>query len=304
MTEATGLPSIYANVSVELAPAQTMASFPVNTFLENLAILPDGTLFVSNHELGEIVCITPDGQPSTYARIAGKVSGIAFTPDGGLIVTGWNADSISVVFHVATGGQVETLAVLPEALFLNGITCLSTHQYLMADSYRGAIWLFDLAQRQATLWLEHPMLARSSSQSVIPAVNGLKQFGDTLYVSNTEKMLLLKIPIDAAGKPGEPAIFLEQTNIDDFAFDQEGNLYGATHIYNSVVRIAPNGQTTIIAQAEQGVSGSTAVAFGQRESDCTTIYVVTNGGMFLPPASGVVPANVVRLEVGKVGYRK
>ncbi|HEY9844979.1 MAG TPA: SMP-30/gluconolactonase/LRE family protein, partial [Candidatus Caenarcaniphilales bacterium] len=222
----------------------------------------------------------------------------------GLIVTGWNADSVSVVLHVAAGGQVETLAVLPEALFLNGITHLSTHRYLMADSYRGAIWLFDLAQRQATLWLEHPLLARSSAQSVIPAVNGLKQFGDTLYVSNTEKMLLLKIPIDAAGNPGEPAIFIEQTNIDDFAFDQESNLYGATHIYNTVVRIAPNGQTTIIAQAEQGVSGSTAVAFGQRESDRTAIYVVTNGGMFLPPASGVVPANVVRLEVGKVGYRK
>jgi len=213
MTQAPGLPPIYANVPVELAPAQIMASFPVNTFLENLAISPDGTLFVSNHELGEIVCITPDGQSSTYAKIAGKVSGIAFTPDGGLIVTGWNADSVSVVFHVAAGGQVETLAVLLEALFLNGITHLSTHQYLMADSYRGAIWLFNLAQRQATLWLEHPLRARSSAQSVIPAVNGLKQLGDTLYVSNTEKMLLLKIPIDAAGKPGEPAIFLEQTKL-------------------------------------------------------------------------------------------
>ncbi len=34
----------------------------------------------------------------------------------------------------------------------------------------------------------------------------------------------------------------------------------------------------------------------------SAIYVVTNGGMFLPPPTGVVPATVVRLEVGKAGY--
>ena len=172
----------------------------------------------------------------------------------------------------------------------------------MADCYRGAIWLFELAQRQASIWLEHPLLARSSPQSVLPAANGLKRFGDVLYVSNTEKMLLLRIPISTTDEPGNPEIFVEQTNIDDFAFDVEGNLYGATHIYDSVVRIAPDGKTTIIAQAEQGVTGSTAVAFGQRDSERIAIYVVTNGGMFLPPPTGVVPANVVRLEVGKPGY--
>jgi sugar lactone lactonase YvrE len=146
------------------------------------------------------------------------------------------------------------------------------------------------------------LLARSSADNVIPAANGLKHFGSFLYVSNTEKMLLLRIPINSANQPSEPEIFVEQTNIDDFAFDVEGNLYGATHIYNSVVRITPDGSTTIIAQAEQGVIGSTAVAFGQTQSDRTAIYIVTNGGMFLPPPTGVVPANVVRLEVEKVGY--
>nr|AAT41987.1 hypothetical protein [Fremyella diplosiphon Fd33] len=146
------------------------------------------------------------------------------------------------------------------------------------------------------------MLARSNPENILPAANGLKRFGNNLYVSNTERMLLLRIPITAANQPGEPEIFVQQTNLDDFAFDVEGNLYGATHIYNSVVRISPDGSTTIIAQAEQGVIGSTAVAFGQQESDSTAIYVVMNGGMFLPLPTGVVSANVVRLEVGKVGY--
>ncbi|RCJ34719.1 gluconolactonase [Nostoc minutum NIES-26] len=296
------LPPIYVDTAIDLAPAKIIASFPVNTFLENLAIAPDGTIFVTNHEVGKIVRITPDGNQQIHATVEGKVSGLAFTDNGSLVATGWNADSIPVVSLVADDGTVETLLTLPDAVFLNGITPVSGNQYLTADSYRGAIWLIDVAQRRGSIWLEHPLLARSSSENVIPAANGLKRFGSVLYVSNTEKMLLLRIPINSANEPGEPEIFVEQTNIDDFAFDVEGNLYGATHVYNSVLRITPDGSTTIIAQAEQGVIGSTAVAFGQTQSDRTAIYVVTNGGMFLPPPTGVVPANVVRLEVGKVGY--
>jgi sugar lactone lactonase YvrE len=298
MSESTHLPPIYANTPVKLAPAQIVASFPANTFLENLTIAPSSTLFVTNHEVGEVVRISPDGQISTHASIAGKVSGIALTSEGALIVAGWNAEGVSIVMTLAADGEVETVIPLPEAQFLNGITRLAGDRYLIADSYRGAIWLYDLTQQQAKVWLEHPLLTRSNPDSVIPAANGLKRLGDILYVSNTEKMLLLKIPLDAAEQPGEPSIFVEHTNIDDFAFDAAGNLYGATHIYNSVVKITPQGNTTIIAQAEQGVTGSTAVAFGQGEGDRTALYVVTNGGMFLPPASGVIPANVVRLEAG------
>ncbi|WP_375471859.1 SMP-30/gluconolactonase/LRE family protein [uncultured Nostoc sp.] len=309
MGNSAGLPPIYLDTTIELAPAKVIASFPVNTFLENLAMpaagyayAPDGTIFVTNHEVGKIVRINPDGNQQVHATVEGKVSGLAFAANGDLVATGWNADSIPVISLVANDGTVETLLKLPDAIFLNGITPLSDTQYLTADSYRGAIWLIDIAQPRASIWLEHPMLARSNSENIIPAANGLKRFGDFLYVSNTEKMLLLRIPVDTAARPGEPEIFVEQTNIDDFAFDVEGNLYGATHIYNSVVRIASDRSSTIIAQAESGVIGSTAVAFGQTQSDCTAIYVVTNGGMFLPPPTGVVPANVVQLEVGKTGY--
>jgi hypothetical protein len=302
MENLVGLPPIYADTPIDLAPAKIITSFPVNTFLENLAIAPDGTIFVTNHEVGKIVRITPDGNQQIHASVEGKVSGLAFTSYGGLIATGWNADSVPVVSLVAQDGTVETLLTLPDAIFLNGITPLSSNRYLTADSYRGAIWLIDVAQPSASIWLEHPLLARSNAENPIPAANGIKRFCRTVYVSNTEQMLLLRIPLDMADSPGEPEVFVEKTNIDDFAFDVEGNLYGATHIYNSVVRIGTDGMTTIIAEAEQGVIGSTSVAFGQSQGDRTSIYIVTNGGMFLPPPTGVVAANVVRLEVGKAGY--
>ena len=86
MGNSAGLPSIYADIQIELAPAKIIASFPVNTFLENLAIAPDGTIFVTNHEVGEIVRISPDGNQQIYATVEGKVSGLAFTNNGGLLV--------------------------------------------------------------------------------------------------------------------------------------------------------------------------------------------------------------------------
>jgi len=302
MSQDAGLPPIYADTPVELAPHEIVTSFPANTFLENLAIASNGTLFVTNHEVGQILQIAPEGDSSVLASTDGKVTGIAFAPDGSLILTGWNAQGLSIILCATLEGAVEQVATLPDALFLNGITPLTRDRYVAADSYRGCIWQFDRITRQVSIWLEHPLLARSSPDNPFPAANGIKRFGNSLYVSNTEKMLLLKIPISGDERAGEPAILIAPTNIDDFAFDTEGNLYAATHIYNSVLRIEPDGKTTAIALAEQGVIGSTAVAFGRRPSDATNIYVTTNGGMFLPPAGGVVPANVVRLEVGKPGY--
>ena len=103
-------------------------------------------------------------------------------------------------------------------------------------------------------------------------------------------MQLVRIPILFDGQPGEPEIFLQPVNLDDFAFDQDGNVFGTTHIYNSVVKITPDRHIVIIAQTERGMAGSTALAFGRGEGDRTSIYVVTNGGMSFPLPTGLEPA--------------
>jgi hypothetical protein len=295
------LPPLYQNVPVELAPARQLTSFPVNTFIENIVITFDGTLFVSNHEAGQVVRVSRNGTQTIHATWSGKIAALATTNDGNLVVTAWNDSGIPVLLQVSSEGTMELLATLPEAIFLNGITRLQGERYLLADSFRGAIWEFDLRDRTSKIWLEHALLGRNNPESQVPAVNGLKLFDGNLYASNTEQQLILKIVVDASGNPGEPEVWVKNNNIDDFAFDVDGNLYGATHIFNSVVKITPDGKTTTIATAEQGVIGSTAIAFGRTDEDSTCIYIVGNGGMFLPPPTGIVPASVVCLEVGKKG---
>ncbi len=303
MSTPAGLPPIFAAVPVATAPSHRVAEFPPGTFLESIAVSADGTLFVSSHLDGKVLRLGADGVPVVHAAIAGKATGLALTPAGDLLLTAWDADGLPTLYTISPQGVVAVLVSLPDAIFLNGLTPLSPSTYLIADSYRGAIWHLNLADQSVSLWLEHSLLARRSEDREFPAVNGLKIFGQMLYASNTERMQLIRIPIQPNGEPGEPEIFVEPVNLDDFAFDREGNLYGTTHIYNSVVKITPDGRITTIAEAEQGMAGSTALAFGAGADDRTSLYVVTNGGLSYPPPSGLEPARVVRLDIGIAGHQ-
>ena len=294
------LPPIFDQTPKAIVPDFLFAEFPVNTFLENITVNAIGTLFVTSYEDGVIYEINPTGQRHEFARVDGKTAGLAFDQEGDLLVSGATAQGISAVFKVAQSG-VETLVTIADAIFLNGMTHLIDDRYLIADSYLGAIWEFNATQKSAKVWLEHDVLDRRSLENPIPGVNGLKIFQGTLYASNTQYQHLVRIPISSDGNPNTPEIFVQNANIDDFAFDVQGNLYGTTHIYDSVVRIAPDGTMTTIAEAEQGMTGSTALAFGRTEDDRTSIYVTTNGGMSLPPKTGIQPAKVVRLEVDVEG---
>lgn len=296
--------TMFSNAAINLLPAHTIAEFSINTFLESIVVGADNTLFITSHQDGKIYRIGSDGIPIIHAEVNGKATGLALTLDGNLLLTGWDAENLPIVWQVSLDGTVKILVTIPEAIFLNGLTHLKDQIYLIADSYKGAIWELDVTQGQVRIWLEHLLLARQNSENGTPAVNGLKVFGNYLYASNTQNAQIIKIPLQANYQPGEAEVFVENANIDDFAFDRQGNLYGTTHVFNSLVKIEPNGSMTIIAQAEQGMVGTTAVAFGKTENGTaknSSLYVTTNGGMSFPPPTGLECAKVVRLDVGIEG---
>lgn len=293
------LPDIFARTPTQIVPAHTTSEFPVNTFLENLAIDPSGTIFVTSYESGKIYRLTPSGEQSEFASVSGNVAGIAIDRDGNLLVAA-TIERLPTIIRIDSAGSIETLVTLPDAMFLNGMTHLMGDRYLVADSYKGAIWEVDAIAKSARIWLQHPLLNRSDVNNPFPAVNGIKLYQNALFASNTQRQLLIRIPLLEGGTPGEPEVWLSNINLDDFAFDAEGNLYGTTHVYNSVIRISHAKEITTIATAAEGVAGSTALAFG-RGDDRTSIYVTTNGGMSLPLPTGVAPAKVVRLDVSIQG---
>jgi putative intracellular protease/amidase/sugar lactone lactonase YvrE len=295
------LPNIFDHTPKAIAPARVLTEFPVNTFLENIAIDPQGTLFVTSYEEGKIYRINPSGKYSEFAKINGNVAGIVVEDTGNLLVAAVE-NKTSAILRIEATGLVETLVTLPEAIFLNGMIHLEGSRYLVADSYKGAIWEIDAIAKTAQIWIQDCLLSRSDTSNPFPAVNGIKIYNNALFASNTQRQLLIRIPLAKNSRPESPEVFLTNVNLDDFAFDIHGNLYGTTHVYNSVVQISATKQITIIATSEQDMAGSTALAFGRGESDRQSIYVTTNGGMSLPLATGVESAKVVCLDVGCEGF--
>lgn len=295
-------PAIFEHTPEAIAPAQTIAEFPVNTFLENIAIDSQGTIFVTSYEEGKVYRLTTCGERKEFTHINGNVAGIVVDRTGKLLVAAAVDGKTPTILRVDATGMVETLVTLPNAIFLNGMMHLEGDRYLVADSYKGVIWDVDVNAKTASIWIQDNLLARSDTSNPFPAVNGIKIYQNSLFASNTQRQLLVRIPLAEDNTPGTPEVFLTNVNLDDFAFGVDGNLYGTTHIYNSVIRISPEKQITILAKAEQGMTGSTALAFGRTEGDLTSIYVTTNGGMSLPLPTGVEPAKVVRLDVGVEGF--
>jgi putative intracellular protease/amidase/sugar lactone lactonase YvrE len=295
------LPAIFERTPEEIVPAKVVTELPANTFLENIAIAPKGTIFVTSYEEGKIYQITPNGECSEFAQIDGNVAGIVIEHTGNLLVAGSLQGKTPTIFRVNSTGVVEPLISLPDAIFLNGMTHLKGDRYLVADSYKGAIWEIDVKTKTAEIWIQDNLLARSDTSNPFPAVNGIKLYNNSLFASNTQRQLLIRIPLAENSTPKTPEVFLSNVNLDDFAFDIRGNLYGTTHVYNSVIQISPDKQVTAIALAEQGLTGSTALAFGQADNN-TNLYVTTNGGMSLPLPSGIETAKVVQLNVNVEGF--
>lgn len=291
------LPPIFAETIREIVPNKTIAEFPVNTFLENIAVNKKGDLFITSLEDGKIHRISSDGAKSEFAKINGKIAGLAFDKKENLIVSGWASGTIPSIFIVSKKGKLESSTPIAGAIFLNGVTLLKDNKFLIADSYKGTIWEFDAKTKTAKVWLENEMFARSNEKNPFPAVNGLKIFKNVLYATNTERQQILRIPIMSNGSAGKPEIWIEKINGDDFAFDLSGNLFVTTHVYNSVLKIMPNGKTTVIAE-NGNVIGDTSLAFGSGKNK-NTLFVVTNGGISLPPKEGVQTAKVVKIEIGK-----
>jgi hypothetical protein len=293
---AQGLPPIYDKTPIELAPTTLITEFPKGTFLENIAVDANGTLFINSHLDGKVYRINSRGERSEWASIDGTIAGIALNPDGSALVSGWLKGKDAAVFMVSPEGRSELLMRLPNAQFPNGALRLAEGRYLVADSYRGVIWHIDSVKKSATIWLEHTSLTRADTNNPTPGVNGLKIFGAALYASNTARQLLIRIPLidNAAGKP---ETLMQNIGLDDFVFDDAGVLYGTTHVYNSLVRVTPQGAVSVIAGLAQGMAGSTAVAIVKTYGKATQLFVTTNCGLSYPPEGGVQTAKVVQVGI-------
>jgi len=290
------LPPIFGSTPRRVLKSKVLVSFPKNTWLENLVMGDDGELYVTDYPEGKVFKVSRSGTAGVYATIKGKIAGIARYHKNEFLVVGWDDGGKPALFRIDAKGNVSLLVHIQNGMFPNGILYFSWNKYLITDSFAGCIWLYDAADNSISTWLKSQLLERSSEKSQYPAANGLKIYKDQLYISNTEKQTLVKLPLQGE-KPGTPELYLDKVNIDDFTFDEAGNIYAATNVYNYVIKITPEKKITIVAGLQEGVAGCTAIVSATNPSGDPVLYISTNGGMAIPSPAGVEEGKIVELSL-------
>ncbi len=275
-----------------------VTTWPVGTFVENAALLPAGDLAVSVHSTNTIESIDlTTGIHTTVAQLPVCPTGLVVLGDMLYAASGFPGQSPQALWQITADGTATARITVTDALFLNGLTPFTTTSLLAADSLLGRIYRLDLDTQTATVWFEDELLRKITTFPFMPGANGLKIHKGYAYVTNTDRALFVRIPIQADGSAGPIEIVAEHLRGDDFAFDSAGNAYITTHIENTLERLAPDGTRTALAGPEQGMPGSTSIVFIGDGAACVT----TTGGILAPFDRVLQPAKLLRLELGVEG---
>ncbi|WP_031024407.1 hypothetical protein [Streptomyces sp. NRRL WC-3725] len=251
---------------------------------ENIALDLDGSADLTFASARQIAHVTDDGRIRTRATLpavahaatplvhSAVVTGIARAHDGTLYVNYATGTRATGVWRLSPGDAPEQIAALPADGLPNGLALDEQRGVLyVADSARGTVWRVPRSGGTATAWATGAALAPLPARHARGfGANGIKVRRDSVWVSNTDRGTLLRIPVrpdEAAGPVETRADGL--AGIDDFSFPGHGrSVLAALNTGNRVVLVRADGTITNVLSAQDGLSNPTSVAVRGR-----TVYV-------------------------------
>lgn len=284
------------------------------TFIETIAVRPNGHLLLDTFDNGRMYTIDPSAQhaiPHLVAEFPG-VSGLTgivevapdvFAVSGGRLnpATYRMEKGSARIFLISFGcgsspgkdsPTVAIVADVPDTELLNGMTSLPKypHVILSADSVEGLIYRIDTSTGVVDIAFRDEKLGFPSNTTLVPlGVNGIKVHDDYLYFSNSAQQLFGRIKItpegDRAGEVEEIATVPNTTGAyDDFAVAKDGTAYVTLHPF-TVVKITPDGKQTAIAEDTDSTVfyDPTSAALSR---DGRKLYVVSGGAVLSGGTSG------------------
>ena len=303
----------------------TVATFPEQFFVENLAVRRDGSILVTVLNRQELWYVQAPGadlpvDPVLMHTFDHRPMGIVEAePDVFYVNTMGQATLERVdMRNWIAGTPTNTTTVLtfddPWAA-LNGSCLIAPRTILVADSL-GQIWRVDLGDdgltATARVWLKHDTMALDPDNPLNPqpGVNGLgyASRANFLYYTSTTQKLFMRVAVDPATNEavGEPEFVAGGTMADDFCIDENaGVAYVTTHRENTIDRVAlqpvqPGARRDVVAGEPftEKLIGPSSAAWGRGPTDYGRVaYVTTDGGTTAPPPDGIVrPAQLLRVE--------
>ena len=257
---------------------------------------------------GEVRRISQDGTEETLFEFPSgpAPAGIVVTRNRGVYFAVPDLTQASVgVYHLTAGGT-ERIAGTEAMLVPNGLAIDRWGATFASDSVLGQIWKAPQWGGNAEPWLTHELLAGCGGVGA----NGVAFWRGDLYVANTDRGALVRVPIDHMGNPGELEIVAgdadceiadELWGMDGIAFDVGGNVYATLVLQHKLVRIdLGDGSSEVLLTEEDGLWNPASLAFGTGRGGSKTLYI-TNYAVLPPvPPANLGPA-VLTFDVGVPG---
>lgn len=257
-----------------------------NELPEGIAMDSTGNIFVSLASLGELRQITPDGTQSLVTT---------FTPGEGFGLLGLavdDADNVYAalsssdpeangVYQITPAGDMTRLVGSGNIVVPNAIAFDPNGDAFVTDTILGAVWHIPQGG-EAELWVQDSLLEGTESFGFgVPiGANGIAYHEAALYVANTEKGLIVHIPVNADGSAGTPENLIPNEallgGVDGVAFDDAGHLYAVSLTGDTLLKIdltAASPTVTVLTKAFNGLDGPASLAFGTSPETSQTIYI-------------------------------
>jgi hypothetical protein len=314
------------------ARLSTVAEFPAQYFLENLAVRADNSVLIHVANTKELWYVPPaDGAQTvapvhlhTYRENAGGI--VEIEPDVFMLLTGNVYTTHESFLHrldlrewkPGTPVAPRPVCQFPQAARgVNGACLLGPGVVLVADCFAGLIWRLDFPSHGAAprfrTWLEHDSMGYfpGKMKPEQPGVNGVRYAAKThyLYYSATAKKLFMRVKVDPQSlePAGSPELVVAGRMGDDFLIDEQAEvIYLATHRQNTidVVSMDPalnSGFTQSVAGdpfRPDEMIGPSAGAWRRGPHDLGRIaYFTTDGGTASPPPGGARPAKLLCVQM-------
>ena len=329
MTFAIAIP-VFA---LALGDVETVLELPVGERPEGIAFDRDGNLYFGNRIVvagggfdSELRKITPDGKKdrviATFARSPGSALLGLVTDDDGDVWAAVHLGDDHGVWRISANGKNKKRIDGSELInFPNALTFDARGNLYVTDSgpvlppVGGGIWRLAKGASRFELWSDDAALAPLPFDPIgfpVPGANGIAFFPpDSLYVANTEKGQMFRIPILADGSAGPAEAvtsFFAVPTVDGIAMDVHGQIHavlpGHTVLGSPpLVRVDPATgavtRTSLVA-FDGDFDIPLSLAFDTLPGERTNVYV-TNGDL---PVAPVGPGpRLLRVNVGVKGFR-
>lgn len=291
-----------ARIVAQLDPA-------AGEFAEGVAAARHGEVYAGLSALGRMIEISDDTGARDLARLELAegdfgLTGLALYRGTGSVYAAVNSSDPALhgVVAISRGTEDEPpfgtwhhvpgseAMVMPNSIAFGNDDIDDDIMYI-TDSASGEVWRSEWVGFEgwvpAQRWLADPLL-QGTGELPFPfpvGANGIAVHDRVVYVGVTEQSHIVGIPIEADGSAGEPFVHLALPGvaIDGIGITDDGDFVVADPPANTVWLIGDDGVATVLADADDGISGPTSV------------YV--DGGLDAQP---VYVANMAQAVVGEL----